>query len=202
MGRLQRLRGAAVNTVFAATMSEQQIRYVKDALEVCRFPLDRLTADVTFTVVAEPPAVGHNDLMATTETDGAFTVSIRQGIDSSDSPSLAGLPNAARDTHVFFVECVMHELGHIAQKTWASTDEQIAALCALFHSQATAGVASRAGTAADWDSGSWPQRIEEAVAESWKDGWCPPEWRVYDNRTNWRIAEANWEALILALQQA
>lgn len=190
-----------MNATYDSGMSEQQIRYVKDALAVCRFPLDRLTADVAFEVVAEPPAAGHNDLMCTTDNGGgSFTISIRQGIDLPGSPSVQGLPNPARDVHVFFVECVMHELGHVAQKTWAASAPDIAALCALFHSLATPGTGSRAGTSADFTAGAWAEHIEEAVAEMWKDGWTPAEWRVFDNRSNWRMLEADWETFLVAMQ--
>lgn len=52
------------------------------------------------------------------------------------------------------------------------------------------------GTPAEWTAGAWGDRIEEAFCETFKDIYLAREYRSSDNRTRWRISQANYTRLL------
>jgi hypothetical protein len=185
-----------VNLVFADTVSAQAEQWYRDALASSTIDYDAaIPGTVTVTVVAEPSAPGHHDFMATFGVGDGWRTEIRRGADDPASPLLANIPGPAR---LFFMECVAHELAHILIFENVTDDDTRAAISALFRRTAPTGSVGTAGQLADWSAGAWEDRIVEAVAETIKDA-ALPDRRVYDNRTNWRLAEGDYLTLMTAV---
>lgn len=152
---------------------------------------------VRFQFVNEPSVPGHNEFACVTYEmgelmegpDGAiasriWTVEVRNDLDDPGRD-----PSGTYTGPRFFMECVAHELGHVVLGVRGSSD-----LAVHFrHKTDTVGYPGRRGTVVDWSAGDWPERIEEAAAEVFKDAFLRPELRQFDNRTNWLIPPEDWQ---------
>lgn len=82
----------------------------------------------------------------------------------------------------FLCETVCHELGHVViyllMKAYGVAWVKEKA-CAIF-----------GRPLGEWDAGAWEDRVQEAVAETYKDVMMPK--RAYDNRTNIKLAEGSF----------
>lgn len=187
--------------VYDPSCSQQVKQWIQDAVAKMTFDVaGRFGGTITFMLVTEPSTPGHQDMMCTTYTAPNAVVQIRRGFDSPDSPFQKAVPGYPETVKAWFVEGVVHELSHCwAYSQLTSTGTQ-AAMCALFRRGGLAG--NRAGTLADYDSTSlpWQDRIIEAVAEVMKDAVLPAAFRVYDNRTNWAVAAADYTAFANTLR--
>lgn len=189
-----------MNVVFDDSVGEQARQWFKDVLASSKIDFNKAIASrVTVKMVADPSVPGHNDYACTTAIPGGWLIEIRRGLDDPASPLVANIPGPAR---LFFMETVAHELAHVLI---GQSVTKPATLCPLFVRIGANGVVTT-GTLADWNISTrpavvatkWEDRIEEAVAETVKDA-ALPDRRVYDNRTNWRLSEANFAALMTAL---
>ena len=189
---------------FDISLSGQQKAWIQDAIALATFPWAAFDVAVTFKIVPEPPCPGHSDYMCT-QADGTFTnflVNIRDGADDPTQPFNKGLPNPAADIKAFFMECIIHELGHVVVDIKVDKVAQVPVVAPLFTIQKT-GQGIRNGTEADWNTPpDWADHIQEAAAEVFKDTYLPEAFRVYDNRSNWDISEANHRQFITILTQA
>jgi hypothetical protein len=191
--------GKTMNVVFDDSVGAQARQWFKDVLASSKIDFNKAIAStVTVRVVAEPSVPGHNDYACTSAISGGWLIEIRRGLDDPASPLVANIPGPAR---LFFMETVAHELAHVLIGQSTATP---AVLCPLF-ARAVGGIVV-IGKAEDWNPTTkpsviamkWEDRIEEAVAETVKDA-ALPDRRVYDNRTNWRITEASFKALMMTL---
>lgn len=149
------------------------------ALGICSYPLDGWK-DKTV-VVTWVPTVSNPDHSAFADSwvDGdTGHIEIRDDLDK---------PN--RDVEWtgdnFYMETVLHEMGHIVAGFKGVTSAQ---MTSLFAGNENGGYPGPGGTDDDWDTGAWQNRIQEAVAETFKDLWMAKSKRVYDNRTNWILS--------------
>jgi hypothetical protein len=200
MGDLQRPFRTTMKLRFHDSVGAQARQWFTDVLASSKIDFDAaITTTVTVIVVAQPSAPGHNDYACTSAIPGGWLIEIRRGLDDPASPLLASIPGPA---HLFFMETVAHELAHVLMGQNAADP---AVLCPLFVRTGLPGTLT-VGTVADWNISTrpsvvrskWEDRIEEAVAEVVKDA-ALPDRRVYDNRTNWRLPEANFAVLMSAL---
>jgi hypothetical protein len=139
---------------------------------------------VTIKWVPEPAAPGHSEFAATFFTAGVpgvsgpnWEIQVRDtmGTDAMD-PQWQGQD--------FYQETLAHELGHVLTRVVMlrlGEDEAIAAFRELFDAPT-----------APWNTGPWEGRLEEAVAEFFKDMIWPT--RRYDSRTNLKLPRAHFEA--------
>jgi hypothetical protein len=167
-----------------------------------RFAINRGGVTIEVKTVVEPSAEGHKDYMATTLVGGVTTIEIREGADDPASPINQWLPDPARDIQKFFQEAVIHELGHAFFFNHFNTPEFQATAAAWFHRAWGNGEAGANGTAAEWNplDKPWSDRIQEALAEFFKDVYLDPEQRVFDNRTNWAFTEAHFGEMLTLIE--
>lgn len=186
---------------YDASVTAQQRQWFEDALVRTRFAIDRGSVVVNVETVAEPSCPGHKDYMCTHTTDGVATIEIRETADDATSPLNAWLPNPARDIKPYFQEAVIHELGHAFFFKHFSDAGSIDTLASYFQRFGN-GNGSINGTAADWNplTKPWEDRIQEALAEFFKDVYLDPEYRVFDNRTNWNFNEAHFGAWLTMVE--
>lgn len=187
-----------MNFSFQSSVSSTARAWCEAAIQLCAYPLDKLDIDVAVEAVAEPPCVGHQDYMCTSS--GSETViHVRTGIEDPAHPMNAGLPDPARDTRAFFIESFVHELGHVVAFHLITTDAQRTQAAALFRRAGATGEGLRTGTLADWNplDKPWEDRIQEAVAEVFKDAWLDDALRVYEQRANWEVVDFSQLVIML-----
>lgn len=179
---------------FDPSVPSQQRQWFNDALSRTRFAVDRGGASVLVKTVVEPSAPGHKDYMCTSTVDGAATIEIREGADDPAAAINAWLPNPTRDLKKFFQECVIHELGHVFFFVHFNDEAAVATLAPMFNRAGTGGDSARAGAVDQWNplDKPWEDRIQEALAEFFKDVYLDPEQRVFDNRTHWQFNQARF----------
>lgn len=174
---------------FEDSVNTLQKQWFMDAVQFCTFKNGNYAATVR--VEPEPPCVGHADYMCTHMENNTAIIVIREKAEDPTQPFLANLPNPTKDVKNFFMESVVHELGHVVVLANLKAVE-IPALCALFFRHGPTGEGIQMGTADNWTDGAWEDRIQEAVAETFKDAFLGDIYRVYDNRTNWSLETSSW----------
>lgn len=182
-----------MNLAYHPSVSSQQRQWVADALASLRIPLTSFIAgDVLVQTVADPASPGHNDAMATSiQEDGSYLIEIREGLDTGGVP---GIPGSLQD---FFVECFIHELGHVIAAQNVSSDPARTTLAATLTRTSPVGSVGQRGTLADWSGHAWGENIQEGLAEVLKD--AATDMRLYDNRSNWTVTAEDWDAFSVAL---
>lgn len=173
----------------------QQRAWVNEAM--ARSQVDWLTAipsewTVRFVWADEPPLPGHQESACTIafpDTSLAI-ITIRSNLDN---------PEAWPEGKPFYVETVVHELGHVLCFTM-TTEADREAMCPWFSYDGGDGD-MRQGTAADLNPTDrpWADRIQECMAEIVKDALLPEQYRAADNRTNWRIDKSRFTDFFAAL---
>jgi hypothetical protein len=185
-----------VNFSWQESVTAQARDWCQEAIGLLVYPLAQLwDVDVTVEGVAEPPCPGHSDYMCTTmTTPNAAIISLRLGIEDPSHPANAGLPDPTSQTHDFFMEAFAHEIGHVVSGHYLN-DLARSNLVGLF----TRG--TEQGTLDNWNplDQPWGDRINEAVAETFKVTFLPADARVYGNRTNWTISAAGMASLMTLL---
>jgi hypothetical protein len=184
-----------MNTNFGLTVSGRQQQWFLDAVAHSTFPWDKFEATINVSIVAEPSCAGHQDEMCTHGTAPTWDIEIRERADDAD----VWFNNNVKDVvQKFYMELVIHELGHAVSFTTMDDDAKKTAVAGLFVFQGPTGEGFRGGTLADWNplGVAWEDRIQEAVAECFKDAFLPWQYRVYDNRTNWFLPKENWDAFM------
>lgn len=178
---------------FDASVTDRERTWAQEAVAHAvgsGFPADNLAVTITVYTVTEPAAPGHSDYMATLYSGGLeMTIQIRRHADEIAASFVQGLPDVQRDLEQFFKESFIHELGHVVTFLTLATDDLKAQAAALFHYEAHGSRAGQQGTLADWNplNQRWEDRIQEAVAEVFKDAYVTWEPQVYENRTSWTI---------------
>lgn len=191
-----------MDVTYDPSLSAQQKGWAEDAIRLATFKWEQHDVNVNFVVVAEPPCPGHSDYMCTQTGDFInFTVNIRQGADDPNQSFNKGLPNPAADIKGFYMESIIHELGHVIVKNRIdrTSAQGLAAALFRYHKE---GEGERAGTEADWEGApdtAWADRIQEAAAEVFKDTVLNDAYRIFDNRTNWTITETDHHSFIQML---
>jgi hypothetical protein len=189
-----------VEVVYDSSLSNQQKQWFTEGLILNEYP-DWPAIDVTLTVtvVTEPPCAGHKDTMCTT-TDGlgGANIYIRQGFDDPKSPINSWLNGTLEETKRFFLETVNHELGHVVSFTLINTDELKSTAAALFTLHGAEGEGYRVGTLDDWNplDAAHGDRIQESIAEVFKDAYLADNIRILENNSNWDITEENFITLM------
>lgn len=181
------------------SLSGKQKQWILDALGATRFALNRGGAAVNFQIVTEPSCPGHKDYMCTSGTVGdTWQVEIRQGADDPTSPAVSGLPNPALDVKNFFMEGILHEIGHVFFFEHFSGDDAKSTLASFFTYKNVTGEGARTGTLDDWNPPDkpWEDRVQEGLAEFFKDVYMPDQFRVYDNRSNWDFDHSHFGAWV------
>jgi hypothetical protein len=160
----------------------QQRQWFNDALAAMSWPQDR-GAPENFVVmvqwVAEPSCAGHRDYMCTTTTSSSALLEIRSNADDQEQyPRHANIKQ-------FYMEAVMHEIGHVFTELWWTSDDDRTALAGMFRQ--IGAWENKRGQLADWNPTDkpWEERIVEAVSELFKILYMPDQFRLYDNRSNW-----------------
>lgn len=171
---------------FGDSVTSQQRQWCEDAMAWSRFPWNNSDLVVTVHTVAEPPCPGHADYMCTQSSDGHNDIWIRQG---ADDPNASFNANVKDEIHLFFAESFIHELGHaFSFQHMASDDESRSVIANWFYLETATGEGNaRRGKLADWNplAAAWEDRVQEGLAEFFKDVYLPDQYRVYENRTHW-----------------
>lgn len=171
----------------------QQQQWTEEALSHIDafFPLVLLVPRMELIVetVSEPPCAGHTEFACTvTPASGPIRMYLRVGLDYPPSSGPMA-QQISGHVHEWFMECIAHEFAHaFTYRYLIKGDEEKERLCNMFLYNEGEGEARR-GTLEDWNPSDkpWPEHIQEAVAEFFKDVYLLRGFRVYDNRTNWRF---------------
>lgn len=181
---------------FADSVTSQQRAWWNEALSRMLWPHDAHTVQFNATVytVDEPPCDGHGEYMCTLvyEDEGKVEFYIRTG---ADDPTQAFNAGVADDVKSFFMESVVHEYAHALTFLWlADSDDEKELVCTWFMRKDT----GKTGQLSDWNplDGEWADRIQEAIAEFFKDVWMPNGYRYFDNRTNWNFSQGYYKEFI------
>lgn len=186
-----------MDLTFDSSVTATERQWCRDALARVRFDHATVAAYVTVRTVPEPPCPGHRDFMCTSEeADGTYTVHVRAGAEDPAAPFNAALP--PNSVQAFFMEAFVHELGHVIALQRIATDELKTTVAGLFTRVGAAGDGFPTGKLADWNplDRPWEDRIQEAVAEVFKDAVLPESQRVYENRTTWQIGLNGFQRLM------
>jgi hypothetical protein len=179
---------------FEGSVTTQQRQWFEDALARTRFAIDRGGVTVTVRTVVEPSAEGHKDYMATTVDGSGTVIEIRERADDPTAPFNLWLPNPVQDIKRFFQEAVIHEIGHVFFFNHFNSTGHQETFCSWFSRTFSPGIGEMQGSAYDWNplDKVWADRIQEALAEFFKDVYLDPEKRVFDQRTNWNFDEEHF----------
>lgn len=170
----------------------QQRQWFEEALRRITYPLDSLEVNVTVTWPVEPSLPGHREFACTSTPDGInFALEIRESLDTSTMSDYSG--------RLFYEETVVHEMAHVITFAMTTTEER-EALTPMFY-KTVQGEGLVRGTAPDLNPADkdWGDRIQETMAEVVKDAIMPSTYRDYDNRTNWLLDKAQYEAFMHAI---
>lgn len=184
---------------FKDSVTSQQKAWWNEALSRMTFLKDAKTvkfnADVA--TVDEPPCEGHGEYMCTqvryyldgSTPDAHFYIKT-----GADDPTQSFNSGVASDIKSFFMESVIHEYGHALTFGYLATDDaKKADLCHMFRYKKT----GRVGTLEDWNpEGEWADKIQEGVAEFFKDVYMPAQFRYFENRSNWWMNKGDFPAFI------
>lgn len=185
-----------------------QGQWVRDALGFCLFPFDDLrpAVSVEFAFDGAGAPEGHKNYMwAIKHTGNSYTVGGWPQNGTADDVNMKANPEAFPTLETlkpFFMESVIHELGHVLA-FWRDTfyvgdfKEDMAPL--FVHSNAATGeIELRDGTVDDWNPTGkpWEERIQEGVAEAFKDGYLPEAYRHFESRSNWEVPRDRWSAFL------
>lgn len=182
---------------FKESVTSQQRAWFQEAMSRMTFAKDYATVAMKITVqtVDEPPCDGESEYMCC-QVSGIGTenpnvdIYIRTG---ADDPSMH--PGVSDDIKSFFMESVVHEYAHAVTFLFIAPDDGTRADVAQWFVYKGSG---RRGASADWNplEAKWEDRIQEAVAEFFKDVWMPQEFRYFDNRTNWSFDKFSFNTWI------
>jgi hypothetical protein len=180
---------------FDASVTRQQRQWAQDAIERSIFPMDRASMTITVKTVPEPPCAGHADYMCTQVDAGVSTIFIREG---ADDPTAAFNANVRGRLQDWFRESFIHEFGHAFCFNFMATSDADKTTIASWFRRAGAGEGFRAGALADWNplDRPWEDRVQEALAEFFKDLYLPESARIYDQRTNWQMQRESFDAFM------
>lgn len=174
-------------------LNVEQESMVRDAIAACQFRFGDTDLHVVFHTVDEPRCLGHKDYMCTTpntDTDIAGNVTLVEIRHGAETSTVANV--AERDVRAFFMEAVVHEIGHAVTFDRIISDVAKTAVARCFTKNGVRG------DLPDWNpiDKPWEDRIQEAVAEAFKVAFLGDSFRLYDNRSNWRISPDDWPLLI------
>lgn len=185
---------------FEESVTSQQRAWFNEGLSWMTWKKDRSTVSFKATVhtVADPPATGHNDYMATTITQypdhAVVNFYIRTGADD-----VTNYPQEGENLKNFFMESAVHEYAHAlggvkVYGRYAPTDDpvMVALICPWFRHR----ISGAWGTPDDWETDTWAESIKEAFAEFFKDVFMPVDKRHYNNRTNWWVDQTMFLAYL------
>lgn len=163
--------------------TDTQRRWFLDVVAALSFPTERVDVNVEVVWVAEPPCPGHNETGCAQVAGSDGVISLRDTLQEEGK--------------LVYADTVAHELGHVYHFSQFTEAEREAQAAAWWRSD---GGTRRTGTAADLNplGEPWPDRIQEAWAEVWKDTFLKSSLRAYENRTNWKIDQADFAAQFTA----
>lgn len=178
-----------MNVTFTGGTAVQR-QWFDDAVHGSPYPFHEL-ADVNLDVewgdpAAIDPTGNHSDFACTRQNaDGSFVMIIRSDLDKPGRDTQYGHLYEGKD---FYQETVLHELGHVVQFHLSNASPDHDAFCAIF------GAAS-----GQWNpvGAPWQNRVQEAVAETFKD--LAFSGRKFDNRTLYRLPAAQLNAFVAKL---
>lgn len=161
----------------------QQQTWFEQTMTRSLFPWARITTAVHVEFTDEIPE-GHTLFAYTTWGGGRVdhcgrpdeaTILIRNDLDDR-AGSVLSHPRTYFAGKRFFMETVMHELGHVVQSKFSS--EQVALMSAIFD-----------GSPFDWNGpAEWEEKRQESFTETFKDVYLPRQYRKFDNRTHHRLS--------------
>lgn len=185
--------------------TQQQVKWAMEAVAGCTFDLGHLYVDVELIWGAFPGNIDtrHPYMVTEVVTGASYQIYIAPWADDPTNGNNQGLPDPAGDIKQFYMQSVVHELGHVVtyctfDPAGADTDPRVTQVCALFwRPEVDSGPGRRYGTLSDWDAASlaWADEIREAVAEMFKVTYFTGR-LIFMNRTNWRIDQRDWAALL------
>jgi hypothetical protein len=191
---------------YNAGLSTRQREWIEDAINRLQFPFNfyQYGGDIAivFYPTEEPSCEGHKDYMCTRDNlelhgmdpnpnhlpdydEGYWIIELRDNADELSTFN-SHLPPGATIKD-FFQESIAHEIAHVITFAWiGDTEGDREDLVAMFWKEGAQGQLE------DWNplDKPWADRIQEAVAEFWKDLYLPT--RVFDNRTNWKMSRASY----------
>lgn len=153
--------------------------------------------EATIQMMEDPPCPGHSDYMCTETT---YWVNDRPtvtwtAITGAEDPTQGFNQGVRDDVKSFFMESCIHEYAHALMHIFfAAGDAEKANICTWFKHRNTGKV----GTINDWspENGDWEDRIEEAIAEFFKDVYMPEQFRYYQQRTNWQFQKSYFNSFL------
>lgn len=178
----------------------QQRAWFTEAMSLATFPWNRISTTVHVGWVAHIDLPKHHNDFAVTivnplpadpcgRPDNAHIL-IRDDLDDPNRPGDdGGFPRGHFAGKEFYMESVLHELGHVVQSKF--TSGQRSRLAAIFN-----------GKPADWNGPSrWEDKRQESDAETFKDVWLPKPHRKFDNRTLHRLQRWQFSEWLAVLDQ-
>lgn len=210
-----------MNITYDSSGTGQQIQWAKDGVANCGFDLGLFTFNLTFKWADQLPQssdIGHLHSYMVTQSDGAggWIIWIEKWADDPLNPNNSGLAGVSLATpgdvsgsnevqqgngvsmttlHGFYMESVVHELGHVVSLNQITTSDEIQKVCALFWTpDMNGGSGRRFGVPDDWNATVWAENIKEAVAEQFKIVYYKGQ-LIFRNRTQWHLGQNNWNVL-------
>lgn len=168
-----------MNFAFANGTPRQQALFSR-AISACSYPFNAWPQTVTVSWMSEVSNPDHSAFADSFVDGGGGHIEIRSDLDTPNrDPEWTG--------ENFYMETCVHEMGHIIAGLKSVTAAQ---MTPLFIGKGD-GYPGAEGTDDDWNTGGWATRIQEAVAETFKDLWLDRTVRVYANRTDWILDHAH-----------
>lgn len=175
---------------FKPSVPSVQKAWWLEALSRMTFKKDAWTVALEGTVqtMDDPPCPGHSDYMCTETTywvNDTPTISWTIITDAED-PTQSFNAGVRDDVKAFFMESVIHEYAHgLMHVYFARGDGEKANIASWFKHRNSGKV----GQLDDWspENSEWEDRIEEAIAEFFKDVYMPEQFRYFQQRTNWQF---------------
>lgn len=182
-----------MNVIFDNGTTRQQDWFI-EAMSHAVFPWDRFDQVVRVVWAARadfPPGGRVHHAFAITNWASApadacgrpndATITILDDLDDPNRPgNEGGWPMGYYAGKNFYMECCLHELGHVAQMKFSQEQRDRLTLDVYGGHQTS-----------DWDSQDleWWEQRQESDAETFKDVWLPKQYRKFNNRTKHRLLD-------------
>lgn len=175
---------------FDSSGTGQQIAWAQQAITLCTFPVETVFAEVGVDVIVAwvDTLPGHTDSThpyMVTEITGetSFLVSIPKWADDPTAPALQGLPNPAANIQDFYMECFIHEIGHVVTFLTIDIDDVdpqdnplVAAVCAFFWRPVIGGSAPPTSPDGTPEVTLWGSLVGAAVTGGGRRYGTPDDW--------------------------
>lgn len=168
----------------------QQIAWAEQAIALCTYPIETVLEEVAaaVSVVWVDTLPDHTDsthpyMVTEVEAETSFLVSIPRWADDPTAPELQGLPDPGANIQAFYMECFIHEIGHIVSFLTVDIDDldpqdnpQVATVCAFFWRASIGGEAPPAPIDGTPEVTLWGSLIGVEMSAGGRRYGTPDDW--------------------------